>query len=319
MRQKGYLAGAATLAAVLLSGCTSGSGDETGSTDGKGGGFAPSPSRTAEPGKYRSLPDPCDAVGRDALDSMLPGLEALQERRREKLYAGSAAVTFDTDRRAGCSWTVDSPDATHRLHVDFERVVSYDNAVSDDALAESLFLDRRIAADLPEPTSTDEETDEETGGETDGETGGGGDEKDGADDGEESRKPSGGTSDAASRSASRSAPDRASDTASDTASGSADPEHGTPSTSPSTTPPPEGLEPRILEGLADEAFLDDELSAADSAARRRVVTVVFRTSNVLVTVEYEARPASVQEVPDSKELQDRAQVLAGRLAERFTD
>ncbi|MFI6939094.1 DUF3558 domain-containing protein [Streptomyces sp. NPDC050418] len=276
---KGYLAGAAALAAVLLTGCTS-DGGGAGADDDKPEGFATSPAEAA-PGKYDTLPEPCNAVGRDTLDAMLPGIKDLADERREKAYAGAATVTFDTDRRAGCRWTVESADATHRLHVDFERVVSYDPAVSDDELATDLFLDLKIAADLPEPA--EEGSDEEPSGD-------------------------------ASESASEDPSDDAGDAdAEDGKSGDKD-----PSASASSTPP-EGLEPRVLDDLADEAYLDDELSAADSAARRRMVTVVFRTSNVLVTIEYSAQPASVRETPDSKELQDRARVLGGRLAEQFTE
>ncbi|SDL34900.1 hypothetical protein [Streptomyces indicus] len=299
MRHKGYLAGAATLAALLLTGCTSDAGGGSAGDDGKPGGFAPSPTKAAEPGRYRSLPEPCDAVGRDSLDSMLPGIAELSGEQREKAYAGTAAVTFDTDRRSGCRWSVESPDATHRLHVDFERVVSYDDAVSDDELAADLFLDLKIAADLPEP-ATDEETDEETGEETGEGTGGATDEGAGTD--KESGKPSGDPTATAGGGDGK----------------GGEPGTGEPSGSTSASPP-EGLEPRALDDLADEAYLDDELGAADSAARKRLVTVVFRTSNVLVTVAYEAQSASVQETPDSKELQDRARVLAGKLAEQFTE
>lgn len=44
------------------------------------------------------------------------------------------------------------------------------------------------------------------------------------------------------------------------------------------------------------------------------MTVVFRTSNVIVTVEYEQQPGPAAKVPDSKEMQDRAQELARKLA-----
>lgn len=47
--------------------------------------------------------------------------------------------------------------------------------------------------------------------------------------------------------------------------------------------------------------------------------MVFRTSNVIVTVEYEEQPATTTAVPDSEEMQDRARNLAERLAEAFDD
>jgi hypothetical protein len=46
-----------------------------------------------------------------------------------------------------------------------------------------------------------------------------------------------------------------------------------------------------------------------------MVTVAFRTSNVIVTIEYEEQAASIGVVPDSKEMQDRARKLAAQLAD----
>lgn len=84
------------------------------------------------------------------------------------------------------------------------------------------------------------------------------------------------------------------------------------SSTPSATA---SLQPRTLDGLGDEAFLDDALGTS----KQRTVTVVFRTSNVIVTVEYEEQPATTTVVPDSEEMQDRALNLAERLAEAFDD
>jgi hypothetical protein len=47
--------------------------------------------------------------------------------------------------------------------------------------------------------------------------------------------------------------------------------------------------------------------------------VVFRTSNVIVTIEYTAQSAASAAVPDSKELQEQAQALAGKLVEQFSE
>ncbi|MFK8910300.1 DUF3558 domain-containing protein, partial [Streptomyces sp. YS-3] len=81
---------------------------------------------------------------------------------------------------------------------------------------------------------------------------------------------------------------------------------------------PAGLQPRILTGLGDAAYLDDALTASGSAAQRRTVTVVFRTSNVIVTVEYTEQPTSSNaDLPDSQELQEKTQALAAKLAELF--
>jgi hypothetical protein len=70
-----------------------------------------------------------------------------------------------------------------------------------------------------------------------------------------------------------------------------------------------------LSDLGDEAYLDDQLGGSGSTAEQRTVTVVFRTSNVVVTIQYEEQPMAVGVVPDSKEMQDRARNLASQLAD----
>ncbi|MEV0171024.1 DUF3558 domain-containing protein [Streptomyces sp. NPDC050803] len=267
MQRKAYVSGVAALLAALLVGCTGGSADE-GSTDNSNPGDSGTASPTAEPGRYRTLPEACGAVSQGTLDSLLPGIQEIaDEEQQEKAYEGTATVTYDTDRKVGCRWKVESADATDHLFVDFDRVVSYDNAVSDDSEAEQVFATKRVAADLPEPATS-------------------------SPDAEESGSPSS-TADASA-------------SPSDSASASA-------SSSPSV--PPADLQPRVLDDLGDEAFLDDALSSAGSTAEQRTVTVAFRTSNVIVTIQYEEQPATVGVVPDSKEMQDRARNLAAELAE----
>ncbi|MEU9554891.1 DUF3558 domain-containing protein [Streptomyces fumanus] len=302
MQRKAYVSGAAALLAALLTSCTGGSGDG-GTTDDSNPGGTGATTAAAQPGKYRTLPDPCRAVGRNTLDALLPGLPQItDEERREKAYAGEATLTYDTDRKVGCRWKVDSTDATDHLLVDFERVVSYDNAVSDDSQAEQLFATKREAADLPEPvvseTETRTATDDEAG--TDDETAT--DDETGTDDG------SGTGSNAPSPQASASTAPSSSSSGSPTA----DAASGSPS-SPGAAPT--DLQPRLLEGLGDEAFLDDELNSSGSTAERRTVTVAFRTSNVIVTIEYTEQPTTVGVVPDSEELQDRARRVAAELAD----
>ncbi|WP_328873043.1 DUF3558 domain-containing protein [Streptomyces sp. NBC_00287] len=277
MQRKAYVSGAAALLAALLAGCT-GSSTDGGPTDGSNPGDSGTATAAAEPGRYRTLPEPCGAVDPDTLDALLPGiLQIADENQREKAYEGTATLTYDTDRKVGCRWKVESADATDHLFVDFERVVSYDNTVSDDSQAEQVFATRQTAADLPEPTATESAT--ESAGETPGAT----------------------PSDAAS----------ASVTPSDSASSSS-------STSPSPSTTPTDLQPRVLDDLGDEAFLNDVLSSAGSTAQQRTVTVAFRTSNVIVTIQYEEQPATVGTVPDSKEMQDRAQKLAAELADALS-
>ncbi|MFD7701951.1 DUF3558 domain-containing protein [Streptomyces caelestis] len=263
MQRRAYVPGVAALLAAVLAGCT-GSSDDGGRSDNSNPGSAGTATQAAQPGKYATLPEPCGVVEDTTLDQLLPGIgEMTDEAQREKAYAGEATLTYDTDRKVGCRWKVESAAATDHLLVDFERVVSYDNAVSDDAQAGELFAARREAAQLPEPTVTTTET------------------------GTPSIGPSTGPS--------------------------SSPSSGSPAASPSAAP--SDLRPRLLEDLGDEAFLDDELSSSGSTAEQRTVTVAFRTSNVIVTVEYAEQPMTVGVVPDSKELQDRARKLASELAD----
>ncbi|WP_460068354.1 DUF3558 domain-containing protein [Streptomyces sp. YKOK-I1] len=274
MHRKAYVSGIAALLAALLAGCT-GSSDNGGSTDDSNPGEAGTASAAAQPGKYTTLPEACSAVGRSTLDSLLPGIkEITDEQQRETAYEGEATLTFDTDRKVGCRWKVQSADATDHLFVDLERVVSYDNSVSDDDEAEELFAKKVTAADLPEPTAS------ESGSES----------------------PSSTSSPTSSASAS------AAPSPSTSGSGS-----GSASSSPSSTPT--DLQPRLLDDLGDEAFVDDVLSSSGSTVKQRTVTVAFRTSNVIVTIGYEEQPATVGTVPDSKEMQDKARKLASQLAD----
>ncbi|MET9758764.1 DUF3558 domain-containing protein [Streptomyces sp. NPDC006372] len=280
MQRKAYAPGIAALLAVLLAGCT-GSSDDGGATDDSNPGDTGTATAAAEPGRYRTLPEPCTAVGHGTLDELLPGIRQItDEEQREKAYEGEATVTFDTDRKVGCQWKVDGPQATDHLLVDFERVVSYDSAVSDDSQAEQLYAEKQAAAHLPEPTATESAAQPTDAGST----------------------PAGGSSAAPSGSP---------------AAGSSP--SGTASPSPSTSVAPDELQPRVLEDLGEEAFIDDQLSSSGSTAKQRTVTVAFRTSNVIVTIEYIEQPATVGVVPDSKELQDRAQKLASQLADSLGD
>lgn len=154
MHRKAYVPGVAALLAALLAGCTSGSSDDD-STDSSNPGGSSTSTAAAEPGRYRTLPEPCGSVTHETLDSLLPGIRQLtDEEQREKAYEGTATPTFDTDRKVGCGWKVESADATDHLLVDFERVVSYDTAVSDDSAAEEVFASKQEAADLPKPATS---------------------------------------------------------------------------------------------------------------------------------------------------------------------
>ncbi|EFL33978.1 secreted serine-rich protein [Streptomyces viridochromogenes DSM 40736] len=286
MQRKAYAPAIAALLAALLAGCT-GSSDDGGPADDSNPGDTGTASAAAEPGRYRTLPEPCTAVGHGTLDELLPGIRQISDaEQREKAYEGEATVTFDNDRKVGCQWKVDGPQATDHLQIDFERVVSYDSAVSGDSQAEQLYAEKEAAAHLPEPTATESAVTDST--------------------------PAGGSS--AAPSGSSAAPSGSS--AESSPSGTASP---SPSTSTAPSVAPTELQPRVLEDLGEEAFIDDELSSSGSTAKQRTVTVAFRTSNVIVTIEYIEQPATVGIVPDSKELQDRAQKLASQLADSLGD
>ncbi|KUN08697.1 hypothetical protein AQI95_06640 [Streptomyces yokosukanensis] len=288
MQRKAYVTGTAALLAALLVGCTSGSGGDS-PTDNANPGDTGTATAAARPGKYRTLPEPCGAVGHDTLDAMLPGIKQITDPdQRDKAYQGEAALTYDTDRKVGCHWKVESADATDRLSVDFERVVSYDNTVSDDDQAEKLFGDKETAADLPEPSGSSAPAGTPT--------------------------PTSSSSSSASSSASSASGGTPSAPASGHASGSGSPSpSGSPSGSASSGAPEADLQPRVLTDLGDEAYIDDRLAASGSTAEQRTVTVVFRTSNVVVTIEYEEQPMATGTVPDSKEMQDTARELASQL------
>ncbi|GGX36138.1 DUF3558 domain-containing protein [Streptomyces chartreusis] len=287
MQRKAYVSGVAALLAALLAGCT-GSSDSGGATDDSNPGDTGTATATAEPGRYRTLPEPCGVVGEDTLDSLLPGIQELTDAdQQEKAYEGTPTLTYDTDRKIGCRWKVDSAEATDHLFVGFERVVSYDTSVSDDSEAEQLFATEQEAADLPEPVSSDSDT---AGGE-----------------GTASTDPSGSPSGSPSAPAANSASPSVSSSTSPSASASTDAAGAAE------------LQPRVLEDLGDEAFLDDRLAGSGSTAQQRTVTVAFRTSNVIVTIEYEEQPATVGVVPDSEEMQDRAQKLAAQLADALSE
>lgn len=93
------------------------------------------------------------------------------------------------------------------------------------------------------------------------------------------------------------------------------PPGGTPT--PTGSPAPE-LGSRVLEDLGNEAFLEDKLSPAGAtAAQARTVRIVFRTSNVIVTLEYGVQPTLPGAVPPSAENQDKVRQLAQALVERL--
>ncbi|MEU4096953.1 hypothetical protein [Streptomyces sp. NPDC026673] len=147
-RVRGLLAGAcsAALAIAALAGC-SGSG---GSGDGARNGDASGDRQTAPaapPGRYRVLPEPCGSISPETLRKLVPDAED---------SAGEATVTFDTDRKAGCKWTGRTELGNRFLHIDLERVVSYDTSVSDESQAKADYDTRAVEAHIPTATTPTE-------------------------------------------------------------------------------------------------------------------------------------------------------------------
>jgi hypothetical protein len=71
--------------------------------------------------------------------------------------------------------------------------------------------------------------------------------------------------------------------------------------------------PSSVDGIGDEAYVDDRLSPSGSAGR--AVDVVFRTSNVVVTIAYTEQPTRTDTPPAGKELQAKAEGLARNLVD----
>ncbi|MEV6438716.1 DUF3558 domain-containing protein [Streptomyces anulatus] len=290
-----YVPGVALLAALVV-GCSAGSDSNANGADSKAGSPTVTP---APPGKYETLPAPCRAVPRGMLKDLLPGAAGLPGDQQEKVFRGSASVTYDTDRKVGCSWKSDAPNATRSLSIDFERVVSYDPAVSDDDRADTVYAKKEKAAGLSSSATPGPDAEKNSG--TPGE------KEKGKGKGADAEKPEAPAGDATASAdpSSSSSPSGGAAGEGGTGGGSAGPEDALPS--------------RVLDNLGDAAFLHDLPTRAGSTAQHRTVSVVFRTSNVVVTVRYAEQPALVTQVPDSKELQEKAQALARKLAETLSE
>ncbi|MEU6865012.1 DUF3558 domain-containing protein [Streptomyces sp. NPDC046876] len=283
------LPGIAMLTALVagvagLTGCTSGN-DGGSKTDSKAGDSSPAP---APAGKYRSLPAPCKATEAKRLKAMLPAAAGLTDEQRTQLYAGAADTSYDADRHVGCRWTAQTPEETRLLSVGFERVVSYDRAaMSDDDKARQVYVRRLTDAHLPFPGPTASPT--------------------------PTPAPGGGTPAATP-------PAGGAPAATPPATGAATPPAAPPAAGTGSPAPTPELGSRVLEGLGSEAYLEDKLSPAGaSAAQARTVRVVFRTSNVIVTVEYSVQPSLPGTVPPATETQEKVRQLAQALVERFND
>ncbi|WP_269853837.1 hypothetical protein [Streptomyces sp. RPT161] len=144
-RRTGAIAGVLSLTALAaLVGC-SGPGGNGSATDNSGLSSRSDSASAAPPGKYRNLPEPCGAVSSTTLHQLLPNSQD---------YDGQATPTFDTDRRVGCKWSGAVTSGNRYLHIDFERVVSYDPAVSDEDKAAQEYEQMAAAAHIPAESPT---------------------------------------------------------------------------------------------------------------------------------------------------------------------
>ncbi|WP_406059351.1 DUF3558 domain-containing protein [Streptomyces sp. NBC_01077] len=283
---------------IGVTGCSAGTPADDIPVDAKAGPAA----AVAPPGRYRTLFEPCGAVPQATLKDLLPGATALPDPERDTAYRGVAAVTYDTDRRVGCTWKADTPDISHRLVLDIERVVSYDTAVSDADRAQEVYVRKQLAAGIPLPPTAPPTTTPPAATTTPAAPG----------TPTASGGPSGTTPPPATTAGN--APSGKPLTGATAPASGATPSGGTPS-----GPSPTGLEPRLLDGLGDIAYLDDALSTVGANGHQRAVSVVFRTSNVIVTVSYQEQTVGSAEAPDSQELQEKARNLARLLAERLEE
>ncbi|GAA2676292.1 hypothetical protein [Streptomyces lunalinharesii] len=305
MPRKSFVPGAALLVTVALAagltGCSGGSATGTSGGDGKGGD-ATTASPSAQPGRYQTLPEACGLPSRSTLRAMLPGDDQqLSQADAQKIYGGRADITYDTDRRVGCQWTRETTAGTRHLTLDIQRVVSYNAAVSDDDRAQELYLGKEQAAKIPSagsatPSASASPKDAPKGQQT----------------------PTAGATDAGGGQDAAAGGKKADGAAAATSA------PASPSNSPSATPsdpatgPGSPLAPRVLDGLGDAAFLNDQLITTDSGVHRDI-TVVFRTSNVIVTLTYDQWSTDKTQLPESQELQDKARSLAGELADSLSE
>ncbi|MGW7692235.1 DUF3558 domain-containing protein [Streptomyces asiaticus] len=297
------------LAAAGLGGCT-GSDSTTDPDDGASGDSGTAVS--AEPGRYRTLPEACGAVSRKTLQALLPGAE-----QDDKVYDGQAAVTYDIDRRDGCRWKVETTSGTRYLTIDFQRVVSYDPSVSDDDRAQETYEKKAVAADIPDATSPPSSpSDSESGSDSDAGDGGGSSDDSGSSASASSSADEPGKSDRGDKGDEAGKGDKTDEEGKSTDSPSAGADASGGSDESDTAS--EDTAPRRLDDLGDDAFLNDQLITKDSGIHRDI-TVVFRSSNVIATIDYDQWTTDKKHIPSSQELQENAQDLADELTGRLNE
>lgn len=93
----------AAVPAVLLTGCSSGSGSsaDSAATSPSGSAGTGTTSPTVAPAKFHTLPNACTAVTKDTVAALVP---------KVKDAGGTAAKTSSMQDRGGCSWTGNGSD-----------------------------------------------------------------------------------------------------------------------------------------------------------------------------------------------------------------
>ncbi|WNE98042.1 DUF3558 domain-containing protein [Streptomyces luomodiensis] len=282
------------LAAAGIGGCT-GSDASPGTDNGASGDSGTAVS--AEPGRYRTLPEACGAVSRKTLQTLLPGAD-----QDDKAYDGQAAVTYDIDRRDGCRWKMETASGTRYLTIDFQRVVSYDPSVSDDDEATETYEKKAAAAHIPDATNTPSSSSSSSQSEGDN-----GSSSPGSNSDEPGKSPKGGKEDEADNGGKGDKSPGSPSAGSDASGGSDQSDTASANTAP-----------RRLDDLGDDAFLNDQLITKDSGIHRDI-TLVFRSSNVIATIEYDQWATDKKHIPSSQELQENAQDLADELTGRLNE
>lgn len=275
-----HRAAIAPVVAALLFACLSCSGStEPDNADGaSAGGGKATPSPTAPPGRYRTLPEPCGAVPREVLAKLLPGTagasaapEGSSDEGAKDSNGGKATLTYDTDRRVGCEWSGTGDTWNRHLSIDFKRVVSYDPSVSDEEQAQEEYL--QAAGEVQSPVGA-KRSEPPREGRAHG------------------KSPDGGRADSPGSRGSSGPSKEPEETSSDSAS------------------------PRIVSGIGDEAFLQNRLRA-DAAEPHREVSIVFRKENVIVAVMLQEWSLASGQVPSSSAMQVGTHLLAQQLAKRL--
>jgi hypothetical protein len=268
----GAAVGVFALALLSLGACTAGGSHAGPAADNKSVSVDGVTSSPLPPGKYRTLPQPCVSVDLSTLKKLVPDATD---------YEGTESLTYDTDRRVGCSWKAAGSDGTSRkLSVDVERVVSYDPGISDEVQAQFDFDQKSAAAAIPgRPAGTATTTPPQTpsGTPTGNGTATG------------TAAPTGGSTTGTGSDANGNAADYA----------------------------PRQLSDVGDAAFINDVLTPPAHPATSATGPRRDVTLVFRTANVVVSITYAQSAPRGGNDPQSADLQKGAQQVADQLERKI--